>query len=629
MLNIAGWCRDESPNALERLATLGRMLTNGRSLPVGRWSQAGVSLVWAEDVTDQSCEVSRQGERTLFVCGTLYNLDEVFEQRVGASIRHGARRSDALLALFEAGGAASLAGLNGAFVIGIWDERERCLRLMTDRLGLQRLYYAQTAGTLRFASQVKVLLAHAEVKRTLDLSGLAHTLTIGHLLDDRTLYEDIRLLQGGVWLEYHAEQARLRLTRYWAPRYATRNHSASLVECADELARRLEVAVERQIRSARHLGITLSGGLDSRTLLGFARKLHPHDELQTFTVGHRRAYDVAFARRLAGVCRTFHHETILAAEHLARNAELCVSLTEGMGGILGTWALDLSSEASHRCDHLLLGFLGGTLTGKGLHADISWNALNPPDLAHRAFQAYRAAFADEELKRLVRPRVYEAIKDLARQDFTRSVEAAEADEPIDRLLIAELLQRQQRWISNKLIVFGAYLPVSAPFADNDVVDFQMTVPLRYRQARGAYKDMILRHLPDLARVGYSRTGLPLKTGWAQRVVHASRERLQEVWPSTWGGCQPATRRAKIDKKAWIGQAAIRLFVEQTVVHGAGYLEDWCDVNEARRILLSTGDHPVWRTAMKTDVLLRLILWFRQVDGSTPVRCGSTAEAAAR
>ena len=200
---------------------------------------------------------------------------------------------------------------------------------MTDRLGLKKLYYS-TLGTqgLLFASEVKALLAHPGVRRTVDLQGLTQFLAFEHLLEDRTLYEGVRLLRGGMCLSYSVVDGTLTLTPYWTARFITAANRRSLNECADELAQRLTVAVDDHLRDARRIGIPLSGGLDSRALAGFTRRLRPGAELRTSTAGHRHTYDVVFARRIARVCRTRHAMVPLAEDFLARWGASFAWLTE-------------------------------------------------------------------------------------------------------------------------------------------------------------------------------------------------------------------------------------------------------------------------------------------------------------
>src|SRR3989338_7069914 len=208
--------------------------------------------------------------------------------------------SAAVLDRYLAGGMPALRGVKGAFALGVWDGRSRELHLMTDRFGLRKLYYATAGGALLFASEVKALLAHAGGSRSTDVVALAQFLSFGHLSDDRTLYPSIRLLQGGWGLRYGVDEGVVRVAPDWIPRYATAGNRLSLAECADELARRVTTAVERQTRGVGRIGVPLSGGLDSRTLLGFTRRYRAPEAIQAFSIGHRHTYDAVFARRQIG-----------------------------------------------------------------------------------------------------------------------------------------------------------------------------------------------------------------------------------------------------------------------------------------------------------------------------------------
>ncbi|HYN44677.1 MAG TPA: hypothetical protein VER35_01630, partial [Candidatus Limnocylindrales bacterium] len=79
--------------------------------------------------------------------------------------------TEVLLHLYRLEGAAMLSRLRGMFAIAIWDEREQSLFLARDHFGIKPLYYADNGKTIRFASQVKALLAGGQIDTTPEPAG--------------------------------------------------------------------------------------------------------------------------------------------------------------------------------------------------------------------------------------------------------------------------------------------------------------------------------------------------------------------------------------------------------------------------------------------------------------------------
>ncbi len=611
MSGIAGVLSHDLNRQPVRLEQMGRLLSHGPSFAVTPWRQGALGLVYASvrPSTDR-LDVSSQEGVSLFVTGEAYNVSEIWQARTEASasgsVGQVRSRAQLLLDLYLAQGLRPFAELNGAFVLGVWDERQRTLYLMTDRLGLRKLYYARSSNALVFSSEVKAILCDPEVSRSIDAEGMAHMLALGHLLNDRTLYASIRLLRGGVVLTYQADANAVALEPYWEAAYRTRGHHRSLVECADELATRVEAAVSRQIDGARRIGIPLSGGLDSRTVLGFARKLRPDDPLQTFSVGHRHAYDVVFARRLARVCRTQHRYIPLETDFLARRAMAFAWLTDGMVSVHNGWLMSVYEPMAACCDHMLVGFLGDVLNGYALMKPVR-EPIDPEAL----YREYNVAFSGDDLEALLRPQLFRQIDGVTARDYRRCVHEAQTDDPADRAVLAEVLQRQQRNTSVLLTLFGSSTRVSTPFADNDVVDFLTTVPWRYRFEKQAYQEMIRRHLPRLARVSVDKTGLPLDAGRIRSGLHWRWERLtrRHLPRLTGGRWHPHDRWAYAHVDEWMRMPAMRIFIERQLKAGERYWSEWFQPDEVWR---------VWQRHLhganlshRISVLLTLSLWFER------------------
>jgi asparagine synthase (glutamine-hydrolysing) len=213
--------------------------------------------------------------------------------------------SEAIVHAYEEYGLDFVKHLTGMFALAIWDAPRRRLVLARDRLGLKPLYYALDRGRLRFASEIKALLADPTVPRTLNRQGLLDLLGYEFVPAPATLFEGIQKLLPGCLLTLDAD-GQARVTRYWSL-------EPKEVEPSEEaLAALLEGACAEHTMSDVPLGAFLSGGIDSSTVVSFLSRSLPGG-LQTFALGYREASfsEFEYARAVAEHFHTRHTELLV------------------------------------------------------------------------------------------------------------------------------------------------------------------------------------------------------------------------------------------------------------------------------------------------------------------------------
>lgn len=212
---------------------------------------------------------------------------------------------------WEEHGIASINHLEGMFALAIWDESSRTLVLARDRIGIKPLYYAVLPDQLVFASELKALVEHPGIDRTLDLTALSRYLAHEYVPAPHAIFRSIRKLPAGHWLTYTGGQ--VKIEPYWdvPARHAER---CDAVEAARALREALERSVREHLVSDVPLGVFLSGGIDSSAVAAFATR-HIAGRLRTFSLGFdESSFDESGpARRVAQALGTEHHEEILGA----------------------------------------------------------------------------------------------------------------------------------------------------------------------------------------------------------------------------------------------------------------------------------------------------------------------------
>src|SRR5581483_8058708 len=139
--------------------------------------------------------------------------------------------------LYEEGGTAGLALLDGMFAFALWDARARRLVLGRDRIGIKPLYVAELAGRLVFGSEAKCLLA-AGVAPDVDPQALHDYLTLGYVPGPASMFAGVRQLPPGHFLvaDLGGERPRIREERYWSlAGHAGRTERRSEAEWQEEL----------------------------------------------------------------------------------------------------------------------------------------------------------------------------------------------------------------------------------------------------------------------------------------------------------------------------------------------------------------------------------------------------------
>jgi asparagine synthase (glutamine-hydrolysing) len=216
---------------------------------------------------------------------------------------------------YEEWGAALPLRLNGMFAFAVWDARSRRLFLARDRFGEKPLYYAAHPGFFAFASELSALARHPGVGTSLDPRALQKFFAYGYLPGATALYAGTRKLPAGHHLTLDPATGAQRLVRYWRFRIESDEALGRRAEgdLAEELRALLVKAVGARLISDVPLGLFLSGGLDSSTVLWAAARHRPAASIQSFTIGFTEpSFDESeHARRVARHFGTEHREQIL------------------------------------------------------------------------------------------------------------------------------------------------------------------------------------------------------------------------------------------------------------------------------------------------------------------------------
>lgn len=223
---------------------------------------------------------ARGGPLVLWFDGTLYESPN-------------ANDAAALLGLIEARGLdAAIDAVEGDFVLALWDERTRRLQLARDRFGLRPMYWVRTAGGAAFASRIRSLFDMVEMpveprEAFVARYAASHYRTFDDE-EERSPFEGVMQVPAGCVVEIDARQVRTR--RYWSLQDQG-DLDGDEAELAERLRELLHAAVAQRIAASEKPMFTLSGGMDSSSVLFTAARAMSAQPVACSAVYEHHEYD--------------------------------------------------------------------------------------------------------------------------------------------------------------------------------------------------------------------------------------------------------------------------------------------------------------------------------------------------
>ena len=224
--------------------------------------------------------------------------------------------TETIVHAYEEYGLDCIKRLHGMFGLAIWDSTRHRLLLARDRVGKKPLYYTFLNGNLAFASEIKSLLCHPQVKRQVDVQALADFLSVRYVPGPTTLFANIYKVLPGHWLL--CENGGIREECYWDFTFGE-TEERPMEDYIQGIQQHITHAVQERLMADVPLGAMLSGGVDSSIITGVMSQL-TDKPVKTFSVG----FDVPgfnelpYARLVSRHFGTEHHELVVQCSDLTK-----------------------------------------------------------------------------------------------------------------------------------------------------------------------------------------------------------------------------------------------------------------------------------------------------------------------
>jgi asparagine synthase (glutamine-hydrolysing) len=432
---------------------------------------------------------------------------EIYNNELLGNNNHGRSDEEFILSLYEREGESIVRKLKGAFVIAIYEKEFNKILIFNDRFGLYPLFYSCRDGKLIFAPEMKGILCEQDFPRKIDLVALAQYIRFQHLFGERTFFEDLQFLPPASILTYEVASGSCAIKSYWSLNDIPYNPDVSFDEAVEETASLLNSSVKSLSSDTFRTGVYLSGGLDSRTILG----LIDRRPISTLTYGVQNCRDVHYAKRIAKVAGSDHYWVDLPdGEWVKENVDLHLMLTEGFHSWIHAHGISTLSQARQVMDVNLTGW-GGVVMGKNIVEPLLISSVDDSALSTYLFYKFNQKFTwpsinEAEEKLLYRKSIGTKIQGLAYDSF-RSELSPYLDYRPGVKGEFFYFRNHDRRLTNNLITFSrSHIEVRFPFHNYELIDFLYSLPVQYRMDYSLYRAVIQRSTPRLAYIPYDRDG---------------------------------------------------------------------------------------------------------------------------
>jgi len=188
--------------------------------------------------------------------------------------------TEVILRLYQKHGIDFVSKLNGMFAIAIWDNHQKALYLIRDRVGEKPLHYFNESNRVVFGSEIKSILA-AGIDKKVDHNALDSFLSFNYVVPPSTLFKGVKHVMPGTYLKVTEQD--VKETRWWDIA-STEQQVKTEKQWIDEFNNILDDAVKIRLRADVPFGAFLSGGVDSSSVVGLMSK-HMEQPVKTFTIG--------------------------------------------------------------------------------------------------------------------------------------------------------------------------------------------------------------------------------------------------------------------------------------------------------------------------------------------------------
>jgi len=474
--------------------------------------------------------------------GEIYNFAEIRQSHRLVEKGHvfrSATDTEVLLHLYEELGSEMVSELNGMFAFAIWDKARSQLHLARDRHGIKPLFYSWQGDRFLFGSEIKTILLDPRVSRRVNVQALHDFLTFAYIPGPQTAFEGIYELPPAHWMTIPASGG-TSMRRYWDLRFDV-DESMSLKQAIDGARALTERAVKRQLIADVPIGVLLSGGMDSSTLVAMVSR-QTTEAVRTYSVGFEDSSfnELPYAGIVARQYNTVSRQIIVTPDlvrqmlpkylsyidepyadgsaiptyyvcQIAKGEVVVVLSGEGGDEIFAGYETYAAYKASQWFRRVPQWIRRSVITPLVFRLPVSHKklslefrmkrflggqALSPAE----AHMWWRIVLTESQKRSLYSPRIQEQLS-LAppERHFLEVFDRSPAQDTLNRLLHIDssVFLPDDLMIKNDRMSMAHSLEARVPFTDHDLVEFLARVPPRFKLPGLRKKHLMRLSMKDL------------------------------------------------------------------------------------------------------------------------------------
>jgi asparagine synthase (glutamine-hydrolysing) len=443
--------------------------------------------------------------------------------------------TEVIVHLYEEMAEGCLERLHGMFAFALWDQREQKLFLARDRIGQKPLFYSQNHEGFWFASEVKSILAADNMEREIDFESVFHYLSLRFIPSPGTMFRRIKKLPPGHYLTLQNGQTNIK--RYWDV-FFHEKQALSEGAFAEGLRHRLKETVSSHLVGDVAIGVFLSGGLDSSTIVALMAN-GTSTPATTFAVGVKEQdfNELPYAKMVADHCHTRHIEKCVdpnlikmlpriiwqldepsdpiaacmfqAAEMAAQHVKVVLGgdggdeLFGGFDRYRGLGKLDIYNQIPAAIRQAivapLISRIPENFAYKSYTQKLRWvqQVSSLPDAAARYAEAtFFFRFNAEQKQALLSEALWRKVQHLNSADIIAAqFNKSNASDPVDKMIYTDLMTRlpEHSLMLTDRMTMAHGLEARSPFLDHQLVEYLAAFPADLK-IRGRKLKYILRKI---------------------------------------------------------------------------------------------------------------------------------------
>jgi asparagine synthase (glutamine-hydrolysing) len=474
---------------------------------------------------------NEDGSILIFMDGEVFDYQSGKQglSRQGHVFRFPENDAEYVLHLYEQEGLEAFRELNGSFLVALYHVDARKLVLASDRVNSRPVYCHWNGRDMVFGSQVRPLLRFPGLTRELDLRAVCEYFTFRKILGDRTFYRSVRALPAASVL--CLDQGELQVRRYW--NWEPKDDFRPKRSYINAFAEAMKKAVERRTRGDHRLGILLSGGLDSRTVLHAAER---GKIAAAFTIADYPNRELKVAGKLAAGYGCRHVILWRDLDHYLRMVPGAVAIGDGMYSCNHAHNLGFFDDMREHADILLHGAAFGWLF-KAYLVPLKRRTFLGHTVTIPAADIQEGASPDEMIWNILGYSMIEISRNIFNMSAREVTELmlASVESQYNTPIAPEIIREARKtpaYLSGVLDArqFGdyfhvihnrAYIEERTVSFDNDLVDLALSVPTGLMVGNRFIKGILPGFSWRTAFITNANTGLPAATPpWLESLLLA-------------------------------------------------------------------------------------------------------------